>query len=211
MIFPVFCFRKLVSLLPLLLRQMNDRINISGYILSGGKSSRMGTDKALLAVQDEPMLKRMINLVAPFCNAIAISGQKNEYAVYKIEMVPDLYSGCGPISGIVSSLKHSTTEWNLFVSVDVPFINEELIEYLISLIGQNDCIVPLHDAGLEPLIGLYNRKIVPIAEEMISQGDYKLTQLLSKLSACYVDCNYLIKKYPRLFLNINRMEDYRSI
>jgi molybdopterin-guanine dinucleotide biosynthesis protein A len=190
---------------------MENRNDISGYILAGGKSNRMGTDKALLLVQDVPMLKRMIRLIGPFCKTILISGQNADYIDFNIEMVPDLYTGCGPISGIISSLKHSSTEWNLLVGVDVPFINEELIQYLISQIGQYDCIVPEHEGGVEPLIGLYNRQILPIIEEMISKGDYKLMRLLAKLNTRYVDCNNLVKQFPRLFFNINRPGDYHSI
>lgn len=190
---------------------MKIKTEISGFILAGGKSNRMGTDKALLLVQDEPLLKRMIRLISPFCKTIAISGQNIEYTGFNVEMVPDLYTERGPISGIVSALNHTTTEWNLLVGVDVPFINEELIQYLISCIGQYDCIIPEHEGGIEPLIGLYNKQIFPIIEEMISQGNYKLMRMLSKLNTRYVDCNGLSKQYPRLFFNINRPEDYYSI
>jgi molybdopterin-guanine dinucleotide biosynthesis protein A len=122
-----------------------------------------------------------------------------------------LYSGCGPIAGILSALKYSVSDWNLLVSVDVPFVNEELFLFLISNIGEYDCIIPQHTSGVEPLIALYNRRTLPIIEEMIDSGDYRLTNLLSKLNTQYLDCNNLIKKYPRLFMNINRMEDYQSI
>jgi molybdopterin-guanine dinucleotide biosynthesis protein A len=185
--------------------------NLSGYILAGGKSSRMGSDKALLLVQDESMMNRMIRLLEPFCKTIAISGEKTGYNEFKVEIVPDLYTDCGPISGIISSLKHSSTEWNLLISVDVPFMNEAFIQYMIFHIGHYDCIIPEHDGRFEPLMGLYNRQIIPVVEEMISQGDYKLMRLLSKLKVRYVNCNSLIKQYPRLFVNINLPGDYQSI
>jgi molybdopterin-guanine dinucleotide biosynthesis protein A len=97
------------------------------------------------------------------------------------------------------------------VSVDVPFANDELFQFLISNIGDYDCVIPRNASGVEPLIGLYNRRTLPVIEEMIKSGDYRLTNLLSKLNTRYVDCNHLIKKHPRLFMNINRMEDYQSI
>jgi molybdopterin-guanine dinucleotide biosynthesis protein A len=153
----------------------------------------------------------MISLIEPFCNKVFISGQNSDYSSLGIEMVPDLYSDCGPIAGIYSALKYSVSDWNLLVSVDVPFVNEELFLFLISNIGEYDCIIPKHTSGVEPLIGLYHRRAVPIIEEMITTEDYRLTNLLSKLNTRYLDCNDLIKKYPRLFMNINRMEDYQSI
>lgn len=188
-----------------------NKSDISGFILAGGKSSRMGTDKALLVFQEEPLLKHMIKLIEPFCDNIAISGQNSDYSFFFVEMIPDLYSDCGPIAGIYSSLYHSVTNWNLLVSVDVPFVNEELFLFLISNIGEYDCIIPKHTSGVEPLIGLYHRRTLPAINEMITSGDFKLTSLLSKLNTRYLDCNYLIKKHPRLFMNINRLEDYQSI
>jgi len=190
---------------------MTSRISISGFILAGGKSSRMGTDKALLVFQEKPLLEHMIKLIKPFCTNIAISGQNPDYSIFGVEMVPDLYSGCGPIAGIYSSLKHSDCDLNLLVGVDVPFVNEELFLSLISNIGEYDCIIPEHTSGVEPLIGIYNRRALSVIEEMIKAGDFKLSKLLSKLNTRYLDCNELIKKYPRLFMNINRLEDYQSI
>ena len=190
---------------------MPNRTSISGFILAGGKSRRMGTDKALLTFQGKPLLEHMIGLIEPLCKKVAISGQNPDYTSFGIEMVPDLYIDCGPITGILSALNYSVSDWNLFVSVDVPFVNEELFFLLISNIGEYDCIIPEHTSGVEPLIGLYHRRILPVVEELIKAGDYRLTNLLSKLNTRYVDCNELIKKYPRLFMNINRMEDYQSI
>lgn len=171
----------------------------------------MGTNKALLLVNNEPLLIRAKNLIEPFCNKIAVSGQYADYERLNIAMVPDLYAGCGPVSGILSSLKHSNTDWNLLVSVDTPFVNGELLQFLISQIGQYDCVVPEHESGIEPLIGLYNRKISPLLEEAINQGEYKLQRILSKLNTRYADCSFLIKQYPRLFFNVNHPADFNSI
>ncbi|MBW8331435.1 MAG: molybdenum cofactor guanylyltransferase [Prolixibacteraceae bacterium] len=190
---------------------MKIKADISGFILAGGKSNRMGTDKALLLVQEETLLIRIKNLIGPFCKTVEISGYKSDYSDFNIKMIPDLYPGIGPVSGLISTLKHSSTEWNLLVSVDTPFINKELIQSLITQIGEFDCIIPEHDGGMEPLIGLYNRKILPQLEEVINQGDYKLQRLVAKLNTRYLDCRPLIQKYPRLFFNINRPEDYNSI
>ena len=190
---------------------MADNLSISGFILAGGKSSRMGTDKALLMFQNNPLLLHMISLIEPLCEKVAVSGQNPSYVSFGIEMVPDLYSDCGPIAGVFSALKYTSSDWNLIVSVDVPFVNDELFLSLISNIGESDCIIPQHASGVEPLIALYNRRTLPVFEEMIKSGDYRLTNLLSKLKTKYLDCNGLIKKHPRLFMNINRMEDYQSI
>jgi len=190
---------------------VENRLEISGFILAGGKSLRMGTDKALLMIANEPLLGRMIHLLQPVCGSVAICGQNENYSVFNLEMVPDLISGIGPIAGFYSALKHSKTDWNLLISVDTPFLDEEFFELLISEIGDSDCIIPQHNSGVEPLAGLYHKRIIPEIEKMIEKNDYKLMNLLARVNAYYLDCNTLIKKHPRLFMNLNRMEDYRSI
>lgn len=190
---------------------MTDRISLWGFVLAGGKSRRMGTNKALLVFHEKCLLQHMVSLIKPVCEKVFISGQNNGYPDSDVEIVSDLYLGCGPIAGVHSSLMHTVSDWNLLISVDVPFINDELLHYLISSIGESDCIIPEHVMGVEPLIGLYRKQCLPVIEESIKSGDYKLTNLLSKLNTDYVDCNHLIKKHPRLFMNINCPEDYLSI
>jgi len=184
---------------------------ISGFVLAGGKSSRMGTDKALMEIDNEPLLGRMIRLMEPFCHSVAISGFKADYLRFNKEIVPDLTSGIGPVSGIYSVLKFSNSDWNLVVSVDTPFLNNDFFELLISDLGDFDCIIPQHNSGVEPLAGLYNKHILPEIDAMIKNGDYKLMNLLAKLNIRYLDCNPLIQKHLRLFMNLNRMEDFESI
>jgi molybdopterin-guanine dinucleotide biosynthesis protein A len=190
---------------------MNKKSEISGFILAGGKSSRMGFDKAFLIVANKPLLQNMIDVIDPFCQSIAISGQNPVYANFHLEIIPDVFSECGPISGLYSVLKHSTTTWNLVVGVDVPFLNKELIQFLISNQGDYDCIIPIHKYGIEPLVGLYNSRIWPVVETQIGDGKFKLSKLLSELNTRYIDCNDLIGKYPKLFRNINNMEDFQNI
>jgi molybdopterin-guanine dinucleotide biosynthesis protein A len=190
---------------------MKDESNISGFILAGGKSSRMGTDKALLMIQNETLLQRMISLIHPFCRKVFVSGQNLDYSVFQVEQIPDIISGCGPIAGLYSSLSCSSTEWNLFVSVDVPFVNEELLRLLIMNASDCDCVIPKHDSGVEPLVAIYNRSCLPVMEEMIKTGNLKLQNLISILDTKYLNCNDLIQKNPRLFHNLNRMEDFLSI
>jgi len=190
---------------------MQEIQNISGYVLAGGKSRRMGTDKALLMFQNEPLLKHMIKLIEPFCLRVSISGNNSDYSVFGAEIVPDLFADGGPIAGIYSTLCHSKSDWNLLLSVDVPFVNDELLHYLISNIGEYDCIVPKHDLGVEPLIGLYHKQVIPVIDDMIKVGDYKLMNLVQKLNTRFLDCSSLIKSNSRLFMNINNPKDYQSI
>lgn len=188
-----------------------EKEEISGFVLAGGKSSRMGRDKALLDFKGQALLAYMLDLIRPFCSGTFISGNNPEYQMFGVEVIPDMYADKGPISGIFSVLSSSQNEWNLIVSVDVPMVNNELLQYLIDNRSSYDAVVPVHSKGTEPLIALYHKRIVPIIQEMIQANDYKLMNLTRRINTNHVDCNELVCRYPHLFLNVNKLDDYQAI
>jgi len=190
---------------------MEESSTISGFVLAGGKSTRMGTDKALLMIHDLPLLQHMIHLIQPFCQDVFISGQNLAYSNCQVEMIPDVIQNCGPIAGLYSSLSVSENDWNLIVSFDTPFVTEDLLLLLIQNASNCNCVIPKHHFGVEPLIALYHKSCLSSIEKSINSGNYKLIDLISKLDTTYIDCNDLVGKYPKLFFNLNRMEDYLSI
>lgn len=188
-----------------------EKEEISGFILAGGKSSRMGRDKALLEFQGQTLLAHMLELIKPFCASTFISGNNPEYQQFGFEIIPDIYADKGPISGIFSILSFSQSEWNLIVSVDVPMVNPELLLHLIENRNSYDAVVPVHSQGTEPLIALYHKHIIPVIQEMIQANDYKLMNLIRRINTNHLDCNELICRYPHLFLNVNKLDDYQAI
>jgi len=188
-----------------------EKEEISGFVLAGGKSSRMSRDKALLDFRGQPLLTHMLELIKPFCDNTFISGNNPEYQLFGGKLIPDVYQDKGPISGIFSVLSSSQNEWNLIVSVDVPMVNHELLQYLIENRNSYDAVVPVHSGGTEPLISLYHKRIVPIIQEMIQANDYKLMNLTRRINTNHVDCNELVCRYPHLFLNVNKLDDYQAI
>jgi molybdopterin-guanine dinucleotide biosynthesis protein A len=190
---------------------MTDKIKIEGFILAGGQSSRMGANKALLLIENEHLIDRMIRLVRPFCATVSISGDQSTFKDSAVKVVPDLVQGIGPIAGISASLSNSASDWNLILGVDLPLINKELIETLIAQIGSADCLVPVHHGHIEPLAALYNRRIVPVLDDMINQSDYKMMNLFNRINTIFVDCELLTEKFPRLFFNLNNPEDFASL
>lgn len=169
----------------------------------------MGADKALLKIDGITLLERALKLIEPFCKNVAISGRKPEYENFSVIQIPDEYADCGPISGFYSTLKSTESDWNLLLSVDVPFVDSMFIGFLTTQITTSDCIIPKHRFGIEPLIGIYHRKILPIIEKQILSGDYKLMNLISKLDVNFVDCNEQLIRNPKLFLNVNKPEDFQ--
>jgi molybdopterin-guanine dinucleotide biosynthesis protein A len=197
--------------LTIIIKLSMDQKTLSGFVLAGGKSSRLGEDKAMLNYKGKPLLIHSLEIIRPFCQNLYVSGNKPEYSIAGVELMPDLYHEYGPISGLFSVLNRSETDWNLVISVDVPLINSDLIELLIANKNDYDCIVPRHSLCIEPLIGVYHKKAITTMKELIESEDFRLTNLLSALNTNYFDCDFLLNDNPGLFLNVNRPDDYQLI
>lgn len=182
-------------------------MQITAIILAGGKSKRMGADKALLEIDGLTLLERSISLCQKVCDDIIISSDNEEHAKYGFPIIADEVDNCGPIGGISTCLKHSKTAWNFVISVDAAFVEKEFLTFLISNIGECDLLVPIHKRGKEPLIALYNKSCLPAMEEKLQSGDFKMHNLLSSINTKFIDSNQWLEKYPKLFHNLNRPED----
>jgi len=180
-------------------------MEISAIILAGGKSRRMGKDKALLEVNGQSMLERAIALCKTITSEIIISSNHSSHNEFGYPVVPDEIKECGPMGGIAACLKISKTEWNLVLSVDSAFVESDL--YLISEAGKFDAVVPYSENGKEPLIALYNKTALPRIEENLNAGKFKMNDFLTSINTKLVDAQQWVEKYPQLFYNLNRPED----
>src|SRR5271170_4450223 len=139
-----------------------------GFILAGGKSSRMGVDKAFLDFGGQTLLDRALGVMGAVCERVAIIGDPARFAKYepaqsgsaKYEsVVADIFSGCGPLAGIHAALVHSPAELNLMLAVDMPFVSRELLGFLFAAAAHegNRAIVtvPRTSRGLQPLCAVY--------------------------------------------------------
>ena len=182
-------------------------MQITGIILAGGKSKRMGTDKALLEVDGSTLLENMIQKLQPLCSEIIISSNNNEHANFGLSVFKDEVKDCGPIGGLSTCLAKAKTDWSLVVSVDSAFIEPEFISFLIENIGESDAVIPVWDRGKEPLIALYSRSCLPAIKKMINNSEYKMHNLFRHLNVNFIDADTWVKKFPQLFHNLNRPED----
>ncbi|MBN1986365.1 MAG: molybdenum cofactor guanylyltransferase [Prolixibacteraceae bacterium] len=183
-------------------------MQITGIILAGGKSQRMGTDKALLEVDGQTLLSRAVGFCQLFCNEVLISSNYEAHKVEGIQPIPDETKNCGPMGGIYSCLKHSKNEWNFVLSVDAPFVEVEFVRFLISHAGNFDAVVPFHQKGKEPLVALYHKNAIAAMLQQLSSGEYKMHFLLEKITTRFVDSQSWVEKFPRLFYNLNSPADF---
>ncbi|MBN2175805.1 MAG: molybdenum cofactor guanylyltransferase [Bacteroidales bacterium] len=191
---------------------MSNNDQITGIILCGGKSSRMGKDKGLCLLNNEPLVKYVIRILKIACDALLIGTNDNNYETFGIPVVPDHFKGIGPIGGIYSCLQASSTDRNIVLSCDMPLITVELVRFIIEQPGNPDAIVPLFEGLPEPLCALYHKRTIPKIKYSIEKGDYKIQDVLNLLNTRYVVIDSeLTWSHKDLFYNINSADDLDRI
>jgi molybdenum cofactor guanylyltransferase len=188
-----------------------ERPNLTGIILAGGKSSRMGSEKGLVDFRGKPLIQYGIDLLSRFAGRILISTSNPDYRSFGFELVPDGMSGQGPAAGIAAALKVSRTPWNMVIACDLPFLEPELMDALLENAGSYQAVIPVHDGVMEPLAGIYHRNLGLHFETSIQAGKLALHSILDSVSVHYHDTSKLLKAYPHLFDNLNSPESLLAV
>lgn len=181
---------------------------VTGIILSGGASRRMGQDKGLTLYRKKELIQYSLELLAPFCSQIIISSNEpDNYVKFGKPVIPDIITGLGPIGGIYSALASSETSDNLVLSCDMPELTYEVPETILSRSSYYDIVVPVHENGFfEPMAGYYSTSIIPVLKRSIENKTYKLVDLFSKVTFGTIEINKLLAGSNQ-FRNINRPDD----
>jgi molybdopterin-guanine dinucleotide biosynthesis protein A len=186
-----------------------------GFLLAGGKSSRMGADKAFLEFGGQTLLARALAVMGAVCDSVRIVGDPAKFTKYGStkygSVVADIFSGCGPLAGIHAALVHSPAELNLMLAVDMPFVSRELLAFLFAAAEDNNAIitVPRDGKGLQPLCAVYRRGFSTVAEEALRAGKYKIDAAFSSVSIRVIEEDELAAAgfSEQSFFNLNTPED----
>jgi len=148
------------------------------FILAGGKSTRMGADKAFVMLDGRTLLARAIELARSVTDDVRVVGDAAKFGAFA-PVVEDVFRECGPLGGIHAALRASATDLNLMLAVDLPFVSRGLIEYLITRARSSDAIVTVGrvGGGWQPLCAIYRREFAEVAEKALRQGRYKIDTL----------------------------------
>lgn len=184
-----------------------DRTELTGIIMAGGKSSRMGCEKGLVELKGRPLIQYSIDLLSSYTDKIMISSGNSAYLPYGFELIHDEIAGKGPSAGLAAVLKKSFTSWNLVLACDLPFLETELIEMLLSERGTWHAVIPVHHGVREPLAGLYHKDLGKHFETSVSAGVLALHKILDSCNVHYIDTEHLLVKYPDMFTNLNSMKE----
>ena len=183
--------------------------NITGIVLAGGKSRRMGKDKAFIELNGKSLLSLAIDLLTPFCDEIIVSANSDIHKNSTYRIIKDEIQDLGPIGGIISALKESTTELNLVIATDTPYINKDLLGFLIANSStEKISAIVQPNFHIEPLCAIYPTKVSREIEGFIKKGKRKLIDLLIELDYHKVQLSGHESFYnEKVFKNLNTPED----
>jgi molybdopterin-guanine dinucleotide biosynthesis protein A len=188
---------------------------ISIAILAGGKSKRMGQDKALMPFLGRPLLLRLVERLQPLADEIFVTTDRPEdYAFLGLPLFEDLEPGRGPLGGFYTALRAAKSSLVAAVACDLPFANLALFEYERDLIIKEgtDVVIPSTLQGLEPLHAVYRRDTcLPIVRSAMEAGEWKLTGWLPKVMVSTLSPEETKKLNPRnlAFWNLNTPDEFR--
>jgi molybdopterin-guanine dinucleotide biosynthesis protein A len=152
---------------------------VTAFVLAGGKSTRMGVDKAFVDYDGRTLLAQALDVTRSVTPDVRIVGSPEKFAPFA-PVVEDIFRDCGPLGGIHAALRASPTEFNLVVAVDTPFVSSAFLQYLISHARgapEAAAVVPRVDGGWQPLCAVYRRQFADAAEDALRAGRNRIDRL----------------------------------
>jgi molybdopterin-guanine dinucleotide biosynthesis protein A len=184
--------------------------SIIGVILAGGKSSRMGRDKALLKLDGRPFIWHVVTtLQAVFDKLVLVANDPSAYRFLELETIGDIFQDCGPLGGIHSALIRAGNA-DIFVSAcDTPFVTRELVRYVVGFDSDAPAKIPSFKQQLHPLCGLYTRNCLPASVERLESRRLRVLDFVESIHAEVIPISPNLPFYREdLFANFNTPEDY---
>lgn len=183
--------------------------NISGAILAGGKSRRMGFNKAFIEIDGRSIISRAASVMsAVFGDPVIIANDPALYAGLGLPIIPDEVQGAGSLGGIHTALHHSRTEYVFIVACDMPWLDETCIRRVIDAVDGSDCVVPFISGRLHPMHAAWSRQALAPLAEAISRGELRINDMLAKLSIKRLTAGHFNgMPIERSVENVNTRED----
>ncbi|MBV6479182.1 MAG: putative molybdenum cofactor guanylyltransferase [Ignavibacteria bacterium] len=187
----------------------NEKMN--GYILAGGKSTRMGMDKGLMMLKGKAIIQHIIEQTTPLMGNVIIVSNDIEYEKFGLKVIGDIIKDIGPAGGIHAAMSDMQINRSFIVSCDMPFVTPDSIEFMLRQAEDFQITLPVHNGKVQTLFGIYSKDCLDNWAKLIEQGIVKLQEMILhfKLKKINVDNNELFNDL--LFTNINDKNDYNAI
>jgi molybdopterin-guanine dinucleotide biosynthesis protein A len=183
---------------------------LTAIILAGGRSTRMGTDKGSLPFGDESMLERVVRIVRPIVDQVIVVARQGQQTPAGVKVVHDPIKDQGPLAGLAAGLAGSTSDLNIVVACDMPLIKPEVLQRLVSMIGDDDACVAVADGHASALCGVYRSRIADDAKALLDSGERRVMRLLDRIKTKRVDAALLRDIDPDLdtFISVDTPDKY---
>ncbi len=193
---------------------MKSRAQIEGFVLAGGKSSRMGREKALLEIGGVPLIFRTARMVESAAGSATVIGETDGIRALGLRTVADDWPGAGPLGGIATALRVSGAMWSLVVACDLPYLTKAWLEYLVSRAQASDAdaVIAMNEGGAEPLCAAYRESAETTIRSAVSLGNLRVRSMLEGLRGEVIEPEEW-KRFDSdgyLFKNMNSPEDYEE-
>lgn len=177
----------------------------TGVVLAGGKSSRMGDNKAFLQVEGRPLIERVVAALREVFPEVMIAGDPEIYRGLAEKVVPDILPGLGPLGGIHAALTFASHELVFIAACDLPFADGELARYVAQRAEGFDAAVPYVGGRLEPLFAAYRKTCLEALNRHIGAGRLRVVGFLGEVRVCYLtEADFSWRhNFRRVFLNVN--------
>ncbi len=187
---------------------------MNAAILVGGKSSRMGSNKAFLELKGKTFIELQIELLREIFDDIFISANtSSEYEYLNLSIFKDVYPGKGPLGGIYTSLINSSSLHTFMLACDMPFIGPELINHLKDLTKEYDVVIPKSEKGLEPLHAFYSKKCIDPIKRSLEEDNLRITSFFPHVNVKIVELDNLNLSdcFKNSIKNLNTRDDYEDV
>jgi molybdopterin-guanine dinucleotide biosynthesis protein A len=191
-------------------------VDASVVVLAGGRSERLGKNKALLVMDGQPLLARTVQRLAALSDdliVVANDTPRIEGLDLPARLIPDEKPGIGSLMGIYSGLKVARHPHTLAVACDMPFLNLPLLHYMLPLAAGYDVVIPRIGPWLEPLHAVYSKACLPAMARLLEQGRRQIIAFFDQVQVRYVEESEIDRFDPKhlSFVNVNTPEDWQRV
>lgn len=186
-------------------------MKLTGIVLCGGKSKRMGQNKALLKLGEYTLIEHVIKTLNLVCDEIILSVNDSSLDFLSYRKIKDEMSNIGPIAGFYSTLSQSTSENNLVVSCDNPFVNKMFLDLLINESNGFEIVLPVYQNKIQTTTGFFKKSAASIIKNQIDKGNYVPVNIFDNYNTKMLEITE--ENCPgadKIFMNINSHEDFEK-
>ena len=185
--------------------------NPTAIVLAGGRSSRMGTPKALLLFDGEPLIVHVVATLRPlFDEVVIVAAPGQDLPSMPVTLVRDDVAYQGPVGGIYYGLRAGGGDVSFVTACDSAFLSPRLVSHLVSQISQHDVVVPHWQGRFQSLHAVYRRSVLPLLERQLARGELRPVYLFEKVRTRRIEEDEIRRFDPEgwSFFNMNTPEDY---